>query len=77
MCLFIHIYTVQHQTLAGQNFGGFETAKNLLEKILAAGHTNDSSLFKLTAFGGQNFGRLLIVHQIHQSFLPPKFCAVQ
>ena len=31
-----------------QNFRGFETAGKLVEKILAADHTNNSSLFELT-----------------------------
>ena len=44
--------TIQHKTLAGQNFSGFGTARKLVEKILAADHTNDSSLFELTTFGG-------------------------
>ena len=55
-----------------QNFGGFETARKLVEKILAADHINNSSLLELTTFGG-----LLIVRIIRQSFIPAKFCAVQ
>ena len=35
-----------------QNFGGFRSARKLVEKILAADHTNNSSLFGLTTFGG-------------------------
>ena len=31
-----------------QNFGGFETARKLVEKTLAADHTNNNSLFELT-----------------------------
>ena len=38
--------TVQHKALAGQNFGGFRTARKLVEKILTADHTNNSSLFE-------------------------------
>ena len=53
--------TVQHKTLAGQNFGGFGTARKLAEKILAADHAINSSLLELTTFGG-----LLIVRQICQ-----------
>ena len=33
------IYTVQHKTLAEENFGGFGTARKLVEKILVADHT--------------------------------------
>ena len=43
--------TVQHKTLAGQNIGKFGTARKLVEKILAADHTNNGSLFELTTFG--------------------------
>ena len=32
---------VQHKTLVGQNFGEFRTARKLVEKILAADHTNN------------------------------------
>ena len=39
--------TVQHETL-----GGFGTARKLAEIILATDHTNNSSLFELTTFGG-------------------------
>ena len=52
MCLFIHIYTVQRQALVGQNFGRYVTTRKLLDKILAADHTNNSSLFELTTFDG-------------------------
>ena len=31
--------------------GGFGTARKLVEKILAADHTYNSSLFELTTFG--------------------------
>ena len=34
-----------------QNFGRFGTTRKL-EKILAADHTNNSSLLELTTFGG-------------------------
>ena len=34
-----------------QNFGEFGTARKLVEKILAADHTNNSSLLELTTFG--------------------------
>ena len=40
--------TVQHNTLPGKNFARFEIARKLAEKILAADHTNNSSLFELT-----------------------------
>ena len=36
--------TLQHNTLAGQNFGGFGTVRKLVEKFLAVGHTNNSYL---------------------------------
>ena len=55
-----------------QNFGGFETARKLAEKILMADHINNSSLLERATFGG-----LLIVRIIRQSFIPPKFCAVR
>ena len=35
-----------------QNFGKFGTVRKLVEKILAADHTNNGSLFELTTFGG-------------------------
>ena len=35
-----------------QHFGEFGTARKLVEKILAADHTNNSSLLELTTFGG-------------------------
>ena len=41
-------FTIQHKTLAAQNLGGFGTTRNLVEKILVADHTNNSSLFELT-----------------------------
>ena len=44
--------TVQHKNLVGQNFGRFGTARKLVEKILAADHTNNNSLLELTTFGG-------------------------
>ena len=28
-------------------------------------------------FGRENFGELLVICQIHQNFLPPKFCIVR
>ena len=34
-----------------KNFGGFGTARKLVEKILTADHTNNSSLLELTTFG--------------------------
>ena len=48
----IYVFTVQHKTLAEENFGRFGTARKLVEKILAADHTNNSSLLELTTFGG-------------------------
>ena len=44
-------HTVQHKTLAGENFSEFITGRKLVEKILVADHTNNSSLFELTTFG--------------------------
>ena len=38
-------------TYTAQNFGGFGAARKLVEKILAADHTNNSSLLELTTFG--------------------------
>ena len=32
---------VQHKTLAGKNFGGFATARKLVEKFLVADNTNN------------------------------------
>ena len=40
----IHYHTAQ-------NFSRFRTARKLVEKILVADHTNNSSLFELTTFG--------------------------
>ena len=28
-------------------------------------------------FGQENFGESLVIRQIHQNFLPPKFCIVR
>ena len=68
--------SLQHKALVVENFGRFGTARELVEKILAVDYTNNSSLLELTTFGGY-FGGLLIVHQICQSFVPPKFCPVR
>ena len=45
------VCTVQHKTLPGQSFGGFRTARKLVEKSLAVDRTNNSSLLDLTIFG--------------------------
>ena len=46
-----YAHTVQHKTLVGENLGRFGTVRKLAEKILAADHTNNNSLFELTTFG--------------------------
>ena len=46
--LYHQSHAIQHKTLAGENFGRLGTARKLMEKILAADHTNNSSLFELT-----------------------------
>ena len=38
--------------LSGENLVRFETARKLVEKILAADYANNSSLLELTTFGG-------------------------
>ena len=59
---------LEHYCMA-QNLGRFGTARKLVEKILAADHTKNSSLFELTTFGG------LILWWI--TIYLPKFYAVQ
>ena len=57
-----------------QNLGEFETARKLAKKILAADHTNDSSLFKLTRT--YNIWQIKLWQIVNCSPNPPKFCAV-
>ena len=45
-------YTVQHKTWVGQNFGRLGTERKWVETILAANHTNNSSLVELATLGG-------------------------
>ena len=45
-------FTVNRKTLTGEKFGGFRSARTLVEKILVADHTNNSSLLEFTTFGG-------------------------
>ena len=40
--------TVQHKTLAGENFGGIGTARKLAEETLAVGRGKVHSLLELT-----------------------------
>ena len=42
-------------SMVGENCDRFGTARKLVEKILVADHTNNSSLFELTTIDGQNF----------------------
>ena len=34
-------------------------------------------LFKAVKIGEKNFGKLLVIHQIRQSFLPPLFFTIR
>ena len=45
-------FTVKHKTLTGEKFVGFRSTRTLVEKILVADHTNNSSLLEFTTFGG-------------------------
>ena len=76
LCTFLVLIlnTVQHKTLVGENFGGFETARKL-KKILAADHTNNSSLFELTRTYNIWWIKLWQIANCPPNL--PKFCAVQ
>ena len=54
-----------HSYCTAQNFGRFRIARKLVEKILAADHANDSSVFEITRtynIWQINFGELYILY---------------
>ena len=40
-------------------------------------HYKDSKIYAVENFGQENFGESLVIRQIRQNILPPKFCIVR
>ena len=74
------LYTVQHKTLAGENFGGFGGSLPIRQSFIRQPTAKLRWIWHFIAFiaNPPKFSPpIFLQFQLRQSFLPPKFCAVR